>query len=793
MILSKSMRNIIIAVMIIGITLVFCVIILWNLPGEHQREEVRIATATTGGTYLILGQELAQILGNLPGEPIKATAYITDGSKDNILRLFNDSSDIAFVMEPVLSEALPDTLEDISVLARLYKDLVQVVVRKDASIGNLNDLKDKRAYVGKENSGTKFVADKILKTLNISLSDTVTDGGFTEAAQKLIDDEIDAAFFVAGIPTEAVEIALDSADCELLDITDSLITRIDCFTEENIPANYYKSNQSTPVNTVGTWALLAGRKNLDNDLVFLILDALFDSDNTKKLLWEHAKAQDIRIDRALDFEEKQDSLLHPGARKFKEKEEDKLLIATGAINGKYWIFGKLIQKQLNELYGISSRVIHTDGSVENLELLRDRKNIIAIMQYEVARASLGDPEFIYGVNELSIEITDLFDSLKVKKMRLIAPLHEETFHIIMSRKEPWIEVKTIEDLMAIGDLRVALGPEKSGTRIFAQALFDLYEIETNSYSTFSIPDMEKRFFKDELDVGFFFSYEPGQALGNLLNSDKIRLLSIGRGKIQDLMSSGVLKSRTIPPGTYDSMKEDKKEDEESINTIKTRALLMTREDLDFDVKKITEAAHKLAKIPPEDVGIFFEELSSILLHPDAEDFYKDKKLIASRDWAASITILVNILWKSLATIVIILAGYKGIITVKRSGASKLMARMIHEVSISASEPDSVMKLLKIKEEIEERVKMKWWQSEELNESQWQELENLSDQMINGARENLTRALLVEIRTINQERNEDEAAKLERYSSLKKRIWVCVENGELTESQYSFLIGIIKAS
>lgn len=750
---------------------------------KHEPWQVTIATATRGGTYFPLGEEFARILERLEGKPIeKAVALPTQGSLENfelISSQADSSADIAFITKSVLVKADQAALKKVRILAKLYEEVVQVVVRNDRNIKSLKDLEGKTVYIGKDKSGTRIIAEDILEAVSLNPKEdnitTVSTVSYSVAADMLISGELDAAIFSAGIPTEAVEKALDSGDCKLLDFGDSCKK----IKENNIylnileiPANSYDRYQPDRVRTLGTDALLACRKDLDKDLVILILNALFD--NTDMLLREHSKAQDIRIDRALNFDELQLGIPpHPGAEKFKKKEEKKLLIATGAIYGKYWQIGKKIQSVL-ELNGIPARTIHTDGSLENLELL-EKRTTLAIMQYDVALASyFGKPERIYPeflINDLNIPpVTDL---------RLIAPLHEEKLHIFIRREKLSTGKGTIEALKNRTDLRICLGPKQSGTRILAKTILNLNEIDAE-LSTLSIVDMESRIQEGDLDVGFFFSIVPSEALGTMLESDEIRLLSIGPTTFKQLTQNGWGFEKTIIEDQYGCQLET----ESKIETITTRAVLATTKDLPFDVKEITRLIYKNARFIDIARDTMADDLS-IPLHPGADDFYKKAGLRASRNsnWAEEMSFY-------LAIIVLLFGGLKGLILLRREKISKLEVRKIREISVGAGEQHSVNKLHEIRARINRRVEMKWWNLEKLNDSRMRELEDLIDSRINKARLNLSKALLAEIRTSGGDSGMDIAKRLEWYDLFEERIWINLESGELDESQHDFLQKII---
>ena len=112
--------------------------------------------------------------------------------------------------------------EQIRLIAELYEDVVQVVVRKDSGIRSLGDLRGKRVYVGKDGSGTQVMAREMLDTVGVEVTVSMRNGteqdGLSAASEKLVNGDLDAAIFMAGTPTAAVKQAMASGECELLDL-----------------------------------------------------------------------------------------------------------------------------------------------------------------------------------------------------------------------------------------------------------------------------------------------------------------------------------------------------------------------------------------------------------------------------------------------------------------------------------------------------------------------------------------------------------------------------------------------
>ena len=420
-----------------------------------------------------------------------------------------DSADLAFVQSTALTMASSDQREKLRALAGLYRDFIQVVVRGDSKIKGLADLRGRRVYIGKDNSGTKQIAEAILKGVGIVEGDYTRVGatdGFMAASRKLQNGDLDVAIITAGIPTEAVKEALEEGGCRLVtvnispeQIRASTPAFDQVFQQAKIPANSYEG-QGESIQTLGVQVILASRKDLDADLVSLILGAVFD--RIKDLLLVHSAAQDIRFQEASMLKLPPGMRLHPGAKRFWKQEETKLLVATGSLTGIYYDKGKVIETLLKQ-NGIPARAIHTDGSVENASLLQDRAwPAIAIMQYDTALAvHLGRSRPVF---KTEIEIKDKNGKpIKVDGLRRILAFHEEKVHILMRESGLPDRANPHPTVAALKGRRVCLGPEKSGTRILAQAILMHHDVPLDSIEEvfLSVPEMVHQLHGGDIEAG----------------------------------------------------------------------------------------------------------------------------------------------------------------------------------------------------------------------------------------------------------------------------------------------------
>jgi TRAP transporter TAXI family solute receptor len=135
---------------------------------------VRIATGSEGGTFEPLGNQLAEVLKSLDSD---AKAVHTDGSLQN-LRMLTDKQDditVAFTCEPALRAFPFSKRGEIRALARLYTDVLHLVVSTDENVNvtSLDQLRGKNINIGLAGSATNIVSRMVLRAANIEENEVV--------------------------------------------------------------------------------------------------------------------------------------------------------------------------------------------------------------------------------------------------------------------------------------------------------------------------------------------------------------------------------------------------------------------------------------------------------------------------------------------------------------------------------------------------------------------------------------------------------------------------------------------
>ena len=204
-----------------------------------------------------------------------------------------------------------------------------------------------------------------------------------------------------------------------------------------------------------------------------------------------------------------------------------IVIATGSKSGNYYKVGKELNKTL---YKGKAKVINTQGSVENLLLIAEKKVDLAITQAD----ALDFLDIFYQSTGQSSE-----DFVKI-----VSELYTETLHIVVSKNS---KIKTINDLN--GKVMVA-GGKKSGSSVTAGFIEKNFNIEFGSILDVSIKKGLDLLKKGKVDVVFYVTRAPSNLLAKYKND--IKLLSVNK----EVENNKHIKVIKLAKSSYDFLRED---------------------------------------------------------------------------------------------------------------------------------------------------------------------------------------------------------------------------------------------
>ena len=316
--------------------LAFCFVIITSFSLYAQEEpkyEISLikkifsmGTASVNGTYYPFGNAVARLLGR----KIKSLVVIaepTPGSIANVEYLRKKRIDLALMQSDVAWMAHQgsfnysgNTFNELRVLASLYSEKIQIVVRADSGISSIKDLKGKKIAIGERESGSAAGAIQILETAGLKngVDFELIYERFTKSTESLLDGYIDAVYYVGGVPADGIRRLADRIQIRLIDIPLDVINKLTStypyYCVEKINLGDYVKGQSRVIDTLGFKALLTCTDQLSENEAISMLNVLY----ANPIILTEQNDLDDRIElRKEDALKGVDaSMLHPGAAKF---------------------------------------------------------------------------------------------------------------------------------------------------------------------------------------------------------------------------------------------------------------------------------------------------------------------------------------------------------------------------------------------------------------------------------------------------------------------------------------------
>ena len=248
-------------------------------PGAPRR--IVLASGGANGVYHRYAQRYVQLLAH---EGVTVQERMTEGAVENLQLLLDPKSgvDVAFLQGGLAHSPQTDGLV---MLASLYYEPLWVFYRDPKVLTDLTTLHGKRIAVGAPGSGTRAFALQMLEQNGVvdgngigrDNTDVVATGG-PDAVLALRAGEIDAALFVGGAETPAIQQALRDPAIKLMSLAraDAYPRRFPFLTKLELPPGTIDFALGVPdrnVEMIATKAMLVARDGLHPALINLLLDA----------------------------------------------------------------------------------------------------------------------------------------------------------------------------------------------------------------------------------------------------------------------------------------------------------------------------------------------------------------------------------------------------------------------------------------------------------------------------------------------------------------------------------------
>lgn len=298
-------------------------------PTWAQQRFVTIGTGGITGVYYPTGGAICRLVNQgRATHGIRCSVESTAGSVFNLNTIRAGELDMGVVQSDWQFHAYHGSdqfaaqgpFKELRALFSLHPEPLTLVVRPDAGIKGLDDLKGKRVNIGNPGSGQRGTTEVLLKALGWTAATfaLASELPSREQAQALCDNRIDAFFFTVGHPTGSIQEPIATCNARLVSIeasaVDTLVAETPYYFHATIPGGMYPGHASD-IRTFGVGATFVSSTKTPDDAIYQVVKAVFDNFDSFKGLHPAFAV----LDKTRMVQHGLSAPLHPGAaRYFKE-------------------------------------------------------------------------------------------------------------------------------------------------------------------------------------------------------------------------------------------------------------------------------------------------------------------------------------------------------------------------------------------------------------------------------------------------------------------------------------------
>jgi uncharacterized protein len=247
-----------------------------------------IMTGTEDSSYQDFARSYKEILAE---DGIELVIRQSNGALDNHMRLRDPNSDVdlGFLQDGLNDTARDDEVEPLSLGSISYEPL-WVFYRNKQVITRFSELLGKRLAIGREGTGTKLLATRLLNADGVNADNTKLQAiGRDEAAAQLLAGKIDAVFFIGEPDSTVVQQLAGDAQVRILNLdqTAAIVRHFPYLHELTIPHGLIDLRRNLPaqdLTLLATTTTLAARESVHPALISLLMKAMHETHSDAGLL-----------------------------------------------------------------------------------------------------------------------------------------------------------------------------------------------------------------------------------------------------------------------------------------------------------------------------------------------------------------------------------------------------------------------------------------------------------------------------------------------------------------------------
>lgn len=292
----------------------------------QEQQFISIGTGGVTGVYYPVGGAICRLMNqNRREHGIRCSVESTAASVYNVNAIRGGELDFGVAQSDVQYNAYNGEAdfeelgaqEDLRAVFSLHNEPLTIVARADAGIESFADIEGKRVNVGQPGSGTRSLMDLLMAERGWTTADLAVSAELAPAEQSaaLCDNNIDAFAYAVGHPAGAIQEATTTCDSVIVNVdgeeAQALLDQYPYYTAATIPGGMYRGNDED-VSTMGVGATLVTSANVDEEVVYQLVKAVFDNFEDFKSL--HPALENLEA--AAMANEGNSAPLHPGAERY---------------------------------------------------------------------------------------------------------------------------------------------------------------------------------------------------------------------------------------------------------------------------------------------------------------------------------------------------------------------------------------------------------------------------------------------------------------------------------------------
>ncbi|WP_432697518.1 TAXI family TRAP transporter solute-binding subunit [Marinobacterium sp. YM272] len=269
-----------------------------GVTSVQAQDFITIGTGGVTGVYYPTGGAICRLVNKDRSEHgIRCSVESTGGSVYNLNTIRSGELDMGVAQSDwqyhsyngtsQFEEAGP--FKELRAVFAIHPEPFTVVARADAGIKTFDDLKGKRVNVGNPGSGQRGTMEVLMEAKGWTEDDFALTSELKAAEQSkaLCDNKIDAMVYTVGHPSGSIKEATTSCDAVIVEVAgpevEKLIEEKPFYRVATIPGGMYRGSDED-VKTFGVGATFVTSSNVDPNLIYHVVKAVFDNFDTFKKL-----------------------------------------------------------------------------------------------------------------------------------------------------------------------------------------------------------------------------------------------------------------------------------------------------------------------------------------------------------------------------------------------------------------------------------------------------------------------------------------------------------------------------